>query len=149
MLCCSLLFVRTRVNLHAGYRPSVARAECNVCTLDLTTERLIPQYRVISMGRLKSAWERPWWLRATPNYIDECTKMNPRFLWKISQVNEPTISEFMATFSAWIRVPGHRVLRCGSLQIKSEQNCRIFVHLVLVLGPRIRRESRVLAPQWG
>ena len=30
----------------------------------------------------------------------------------------------MTTFSAWIRVPGHRVLRCGSLQIKSEKNCR-------------------------
>ena len=54
------------------------------------------------------------------------------------KVNDPTISEFMATFSAWIRVPGHRVLRCGSLQIKSEKNCRFVVHLVL--GPRIRRE---------
>ena len=30
------------------------------------------------------------------------------------KVNDPTISEFMATFSAWIRVPDHRVLRCGS-----------------------------------
>ena len=37
------------------------------------------------------------------------------------KVNDPTISEFMATFSAWIRVPDHRVLRCGSLQIKSEK----------------------------
>ena len=32
-----------------------------------------------------------------------------------SKVNDPTISEFMARFSAWIRVPNHRVLRCGSL----------------------------------
>ena len=81
------------------------------------------------------------------------------------KVNDPTIPEFMATFSAWTRVPDHWVLRCGSLQIKSEKKNRwIFVHLVLGprirrestvisprvgIGPWIRRESRVLAPEWG
>ena len=53
---------------------------------------------------------------------DECTKINPRFLRKISQ-----------KFSAWIRVPDHRVLMCGSLQIKVKKKSQNFVHLVL--GP--------------
>ena len=38
--------------------------------------------------------------------------MNPK-------VNDPTILEFMAMFSAWIRLPDDQVLRCGSLQNKS------------------------------
>ena len=108
------------------------------------------------MGRLKSAWERLWWLQATPNYINECTKMNPRFLRKITQKWMILRSLWQRFLLGWIRLPlrlpDHRVLRCGSLHsdenFKSENKiaefrCRskvkknrwMFVHLSWVLGP--------------
>ena len=84
--------------------------------------------------------------RATPNYIDEC-KHEPKISSKdFPKVNDPTISEFMTTFSAWIRVPGHRVLRCGSLQIKSEKNCRFFVHRA---GAKDSEGVRSIGPRMG
>ena len=61
-----------------------------------------------------------------------CNEQGPKsnivwHAWKWTQdfpkVYDPTILEFMATFSAWIRVTNHRVLRCGSLQNKCYKIC--------------------------
>ena len=41
-------------------------------------------------------------------------KITQDFFDNLPKVNDPTILEFIAMFSAWIRV-----LRCGKLQIKS------------------------------
>ena len=83
-------------------------------------------------GRLKSAWERPWYPPPPP------PPSNTELHWRVyrneakislkdfPKVNDPTISEFMATFSAWIRVPDRQVLRCGSLQNKSEKHRSFF-----------------------
>ena len=69
----------------------------------------------------------------TPNHTElhwRVYKNEPKISSKdFPKVNDPTISKFMATFSAWIiRVPDHRVLRCGSLQIKSEKNCWFYLY---------------------
>ena len=40
-------------------------------------------------------------------------KLTQDFFDNFPKVNDPTILEFMGTFSAWIRIPNHQVLRCG------------------------------------
>ena len=64
-------------------------------------------------------------------------------------MNDPTISEFMATFFAWIRVSDHRVLRCGSLQIKSEKKSLHFLYTWTGAGAKDSEGVQSIGPRMG